>query len=189
MYCPKCDTEVESTVREVTETYPVKGEEITIRAQVRFCAACGEDIWDEELDAKNLLTAYAQYRQKHGMLQPDEIRQIREKYGLSQVAFARVLGLGDKTIARYENGSIADMAQNNLIALMHSPGNFEELLEKSKAKISDDEYQRALAALEALRCRVVYGGGRQRQVYSFPSVEAVEFPTSKARYWGDLNYA
>lgn len=186
MYCPKCETEVESTIREVTETYPVKGEEITITARVRFCAVCGEDIWDDELDAQNLLTAYALYREKHGMLQPDEIRQIREKYGLSQVAFARILGLGDKTIARYENGSIADMAQNNLIALVRSPRNFKELLKKNKTKISEEEYQRALAALEALRCRVVYGG---RQIYSFSSMADVEFGTCKTSYWGDLNYA
>lgn len=65
-----------------------------------------------------MLDAFAIYRQRHGLLQPEEIRRIREKYGLSQVAFAKVLGLGNKTVARYENGSIADMAQNNLIELM-----------------------------------------------------------------------
>lgn len=72
MYCPKCDTDVRSTVREVLETYPVKGEDITIKARVRFCDICGEDIWDDELDSKNLLAAYAKYRKKHGLLQPDE---------------------------------------------------------------------------------------------------------------------
>jgi len=118
MYCPKCKAEVESTVREISETYPVKGEGITIKAQVRFCNVCGEDIWDDELDSKNLLNAYAEYRRKHGLLQPDEIREIRERLGLSQVAFARALGFGDKTIARFENGTIADQAHNNLITLM-----------------------------------------------------------------------
>ena len=51
MYCPKCESDVETTVKEVLETYPVKGENITIKARVRFCSICGEDICDETLDA------------------------------------------------------------------------------------------------------------------------------------------
>lgn len=132
MYCPKCEAEVESTIRDVLETYPVKGEEITVNARVRFCKCCGTDMWDEELDEKNLLDAFEKYRKKYNLLQPREIRMIREKYCLSQTAFARVLGFGDKTITRYENGSIADAAQNNLIELVQSPKNFKLLLEKNK---------------------------------------------------------
>ncbi len=186
MYCPKCETEVKSTEREVVETYPVKGEEITIKARVRFCDVCGEDIWDDKLDSENLLRAYAAYRAGHGLLQPDEIRAIREKYGLSQVAFARVLGLGDKTIARYENGSIADAAQNNLIELMKHPSNFEKLLEKNRARITEEDYKTACAALEKLRCRIIYG---TKSVYSFTDSTDMEFSAGKNLYWGDLNYA
>ena len=183
MYCPKCEADVETTVREVFETYPVKGENITVKARVRFCAVCGEDIWDEELDARNLLNAYAEYRNKHGLLQPSEIRAIREKYKLSQVAFARVLGLGDKSVTRYENGSIADMAQNNLIALVRHPSNFKELLETNKSKISTDDYDTASAALDTLRCRVVRGG---KVMFSYSDTTSMEFDTTKTRYWGDL---
>ncbi len=186
MYCPKCETDVKTTVREVFETYPVKGEDITIKSQIRFCDACGEDIWDDELDSENLLIAYSEYRKKHGLLQPNEIREIREKYGLTQVAFARVLGLGDKTITRYENGSIADMAQNNLILLMRHPSNFEKLLEKNKGKISTEDYKIACTALEKLRCHILYG---KKQVYSFSDTTDMEFDTNKTWYWGDLNYA
>ena len=119
MYCPNCDSEVKSSVRVISETYPVKGEDITIEAHVRFCDCCGNDLWDENLDAQNLLDAFAEYRKRHNLLQPADIRATREKYGLSQTVFARVLGFGDKTITRYENGSIADAAQNNLIMLVN----------------------------------------------------------------------
>ena len=183
MYCPNCDSEVESTVRIISETYPVKGEDVVISAHVRFCNCCGKDIWDDELDAKNLLDAFAVYRQKHKLLQPLEIRMIRDKYGLSQVAFARVLGLGDKTIARYENGSIADAAQNNLIELMQHPSNFKELLEKNKDKISVQDYNAAMAALEALRPKVRYNA--RNATYS-DSTEAKFIYSTKLPYWGDL---
>ena len=154
MYCPNCNSEVLTEVKTVSETYPVKGEEITVTAKVRCCKNCGQDIWDEELDGQNLLDAFAIYRQRHGLLQPEEIRRIREKYGLSQVAFAKVLGLGNKTVARYENGSIADMAQNNLIELMKQPSNFRELLQKNQDKISKQDYENAMNNLETLRVKV-----------------------------------
>lgn len=180
-YCPICDREVESVVRVVSETYPVKGEDITIDAHVRFCVCCGEEMWDEELDAQNLLDAFAAYRRKHNLLQPAEIRATREKYGLSQTAFARVLGFGDKTITRYENGSIADAAQNNLIYLAQEPRNFKTLLEKNKDRISQADYEAAVSALEELRCRVVYP--MRERAYSY-STSAMNI-----NYWGDRRHA
>lgn len=147
MFCPQCGKETDTVIRSIQETYPVKGEDITITAQVWYCESCGCDIWDDELDAQNLLAAYAVYREKHHLLQPAEIKEIRIKYNMSQTAFARVLGMGDKTITRYENGSIADAAQNNLLYLAQQPHNFAELLERNKDKISQAEYERAKMAI------------------------------------------
>lgn len=186
MYCPNCNSEVESIVRTVSETYPVKGENITIEARVRFCKCCNEDIWDDELDEQNLINAFAEYRKKHHLLQPAEIRTIREKYGLSQVAFARVLGLGDKTITRYENGSIADAAQNNLIELVRQPSNFKELLEKNKDKITEQDIKVACEALESMRPKIIYN--TQRDTYSTSMETSVNYSMTRA-YWGDQMYA
>lgn len=186
MYCPNCDSEVESTVRVISETYPVKGEDITIAAHVRFCNCCGNDLWDEKLDAQNLLDAFDKYRRKHKLMQPADIRATREKYGLSQTAFARILGFGDKTITRYENGSIADAAQNNLIYLVQQPSDFANLLEKNKDKISIADYNTARAALDALRCRIVYP--ECKKAYTYSTNEGIKY-SMKPEYWGDRNYA
>lgn len=37
-------------------------------------------------------------------LTPQDIKDIRAKYGLSQRSFARLLGLGEASLARYEKG-------------------------------------------------------------------------------------
>lgn len=129
-YCGHCDAEKEVRVEQRQEEYPVKGFPITIDATVCVCTECGQPVWDSELDDENLKKAFRVYRQKNNLLMPEEIKQIRQQYGLSQVDFAKVLGLGDKTIARYENGSIQDEAQNNLILLMRERGNFQRLLER-----------------------------------------------------------
>ncbi|MEF9974380.1 MAG: type II toxin-antitoxin system MqsA family antitoxin [Clostridia bacterium] len=144
MRCAGCRKEVETRIEKRMEHYPVKGMDIQIEATVRVCTVCGKAIWDDDLDNQNLIAAFNDYRREKGLLMPEEIRAIREKYGLSQMAFARVLGLGDKTIARYENGSIQDEAQNNLIYLIADEDNFKCLFEKNKHRLTDGE--RALFA-------------------------------------------
>lgn len=130
LYCGHCDAEREVRLEQRQEEYPVKGFPIKVDATVNVCMECGHPVWDSELDDKNLKKAFRIYRQRNNLLMPEEIKQIRQQYGLSQVDFARVLGLGDKTIARYENGSIQDEAQNNLILLMKEPENFQLLLQR-----------------------------------------------------------
>lgn len=151
MYCPNCKCEVNSSVQVFGEVYPVKGEDVAIEAHVRFCDRCGEGLLDEELDSQNLLAAFAEYRKRHGLLQPAEIRAVREKYGLSQEGFARVLGFEDNAIARFERGTIADPAENNLIVLAQDTRNFELLLAKNMAQISFEDYEVARAALARLQ--------------------------------------
>ncbi|MBQ2446477.1 MAG: type II toxin-antitoxin system MqsA family antitoxin [Oscillospiraceae bacterium] len=185
MYCPKCECDNESEVRIVSETYPVKGEDITIEAQVRFCRCCGNDIWDEELDSKNLKKAFGEYSRKHGLLQPEEIRSIREKYGISQVVFARILGFGDKTITRYENGSIPDATHNNLIYLVGSPQIFSDLLNMRKNAITDIEYATAVKGLKKLMPTVSY---KSRAIYAMDSEIDIRYSISQPK-WEVRNHA
>lgn len=44
-----------------------------------------------------------------------EIKRIRGKYGLTQQAFARLLGIGEASMVRYENGQPPSKANANLI--------------------------------------------------------------------------
>ena len=162
MFCLKCEKESDYIIREENEAYNVKGTKITIKARVMYCKECGEQVWNDDLDEKNISQAYAEYRKLKGLLQPEQIKEIREKYKMTQVAFARILGFGDKTITRYENGSLQDAAQNNLIELMNSPENFEKLLYKNRELISKEEYQRASGAIKSLSPKIIYIGHNGR---------------------------
>ncbi|WP_455514865.1 type II TA system antitoxin MqsA family protein [Pseudostreptobacillus sp.] len=78
--------------------YKVLGDDIEIETQVLICSNCGNELYDEELDSQTLLKAYNEYRKKHKLLLSDEIKNIRETYGLSQRSFAKLLNWGEKTI-------------------------------------------------------------------------------------------
>lgn len=153
LFCTKCKEYKDIIIKTETETYPVKGEPVSISAQVSYCIDCGEQLFNSELDNENLKTAYRLYRARHKLLQPEEIKAIRDKYALSQVIFARILGLGEKTVTRYENGSLQDESQNNLLVLADDINNFELLLDKHECDITQAEYERTKAIIQSLRYR------------------------------------
>lgn len=79
------------------------------------CATCGEEILPDELTKA---IEEEQYR-RLGLLTPSEIRQVRRKTGLSAVDMANLLGVGEKSYTRWENGrSIQNKSNDTLIRLL-----------------------------------------------------------------------
>lgn len=76
------------------------------------CATCGNQILGYELNKRLERMAANRWQ----LLQPDQIRAIREKAGLSQAAMAFWLGVGEKTYTRWESGkSYQNKSSDNLI--------------------------------------------------------------------------
>ena len=117
-FCEVCGKIVETQIISKQEIYNVCGENIEVCAQILVCANCQEEFYCEELDNATLTAAYNQYRRNHKLLFPEEIKKIREMYGLSQRSFARLLNWGDKTVHRYENRAIQDKVHNSLLLFL-----------------------------------------------------------------------
>jgi len=149
VFCPTCLIN-DSKIISKKETFDVKGDKIDITSNVRICNKCGQEIFDEELDSANLERAYAIYRKRCGLMTPDEIREIREKYRLSQRAFGKILGWGEITIHRYETGAIQDEAHNNILELLKNPENMKAMLLKNKDKLNASQYKKAMAAVNQM---------------------------------------
>ncbi|NMB20610.1 MAG: DUF4065 domain-containing protein [Firmicutes bacterium] len=139
LFCYSCERLVPFEQRTVQETYSVRGEDITISAQVNHCQECGEQIFHEELDRKNLDIVYAEFRKRRGIVSPERIRSIRSQYNLSQRALGRLLRLGEITIHRYENGSLPSDAHNELLILIENPLNVKKLLDEVGSDLSPSE--------------------------------------------------
>lgn len=150
-FCPVCGTEQETEVIEKEEISNVRGDEIKVLARIRVCSVCGEELFDEELEEENIQRVYDIYRKKHGILSPKEIKNIRESYGLSQRAFAKLLGIGEASIARYETGALPEKSLSNMIMLLKNPKNMEKLLEKNEEALTPREKIRLLRRLEEIK--------------------------------------
>jgi HTH-type transcriptional regulator/antitoxin MqsA len=79
---------------------------VSVRGTFATCNQCGESfLAPGEMDAV-LRSASDQIRDEEGLLGPHAIKAIRESLGLSQVAFERLLGVGPKTVVRWERGTV-----------------------------------------------------------------------------------
>ncbi|MGI6544367.1 MAG: type II TA system antitoxin MqsA family protein [Limnochordia bacterium] len=142
LYCGNCDSEEKVRVIERPETIEVRREPIDVRAQVAVCELCGEDVFCEQLDDATLEKAYDIYRKQHRLLSPEEIKDIRTKYGLSQRAFARLLGWGEATISRYEAGALPDKGHSLRLRDFRSPLVMQQLLDENGNALSPAERAR-----------------------------------------------
>ena len=136
-YCELCNKEIKANCIKGEETYKVFGEDITISTEYLLCPECGNKIFDEELDSKTIAKAYAKYREKHNLLTPQDIKDIREKYSLSQNEFSNLLGWGEKTIFRYEKGSIQDNVHNDLLKFLQDEKNMLAYIKENSNRIQE----------------------------------------------------
>ena len=126
--CPRCGKgPVSSRLHDQTFPFGEGTEEVILTATVplRTCEACGLEYIDHEAEV-------ARHRAvcKHlGVLEPERIRLIRHKYGLTRAAFARITGLGEATLARWERGSlIQNIANDRYLRLLEAQEVFEKLV-------------------------------------------------------------
>ena len=85
------------------------------------------------------MKVYNEYRKKHKLLLPDEIKNIRETYGLSQTSFSRLLNWKDKTIQRYERGAIQDKIHNSLLLFLKKPENMKMFIEQNEINLDEEQ--------------------------------------------------
>ena len=136
-YCPECDCEVEARLEHRIETLPVKGEPTSYDAEVAVCPCCGEVIGDSRIEEGNLRRAYSAYCAAHDLVAPDEVRELRNSYGLSLREFSKFLGFGEQTIARYEAGAIPDDSHNTMLKLASTAEGAASLLSVRESQLSE----------------------------------------------------
>lgn len=139
LFCQYCDKEVEVEYRKQNVISKINGESIELELQIPYCKECERELSNNDLEDYRYEMLYKEYRERKGLLQPEEIKRIREKYKLSQRAFSRVLGFAESTINRYELGAIQDNTNNSLIKLADNPENMKMLLMQNKKNLSTVE--------------------------------------------------
>src|SRR5688500_14630855 len=128
--CPNCDAEREIVRDTENEEYTVRGLKVSIAVEVEICSESKHVMYDAARDASLIEKAYAKYRHERDLLSPEEIKKTRARYGLSQSAFAALLGMSEATINRYEAGALQDEAHDIMIRFCSRSENMQELVKR-----------------------------------------------------------
>ena len=102
--CAQCGKEME-LVHEKDE-FAIGSRRTTVDVERYRCESCDEVFYtpDQALQAQR--AAATQMRAQEGLLAPEEIKQIRTQWSLSQSILERLLGVGPKTVVRWERGTV-----------------------------------------------------------------------------------
>lgn len=99
--------------------------ELTADIPVHTCTRCDVSFLGEAAGA----IQHEAVCKHQGVLNPDEIRELRAGYGMSRAAFARLTGFGEATLARWERREvIQNTSSDRYLRLLKNPANVDELL-------------------------------------------------------------
>lgn len=115
MPCPFCGAEAVRVTSATRTTIADDGAHLKYRERLSHCARCGEEFFTHEQSLAASRSRASVLRTHEGLLAPEEIRSVRERYGLSQVELERMLGLGAKTVVRWERGTVRQSQAADLL--------------------------------------------------------------------------
>lgn len=120
--CPVCNsTEISITTAE--EKFEYKGKFLSLKTESYSCANCTEEFITKESHKKIEKPIRDFQRMVDGFLTSKKIKKVRKSLGFTQEDFSTLLGVGEKSFARYENGTVTQSkAMDNLIKIVdHYP--------------------------------------------------------------------
>ena len=146
--CPNCEKETKLELIRAREVVEVRGEPVEVNSEYFKCMECAEE-FENTRGPDSLALAYEKYRHTHEMLQPSQIREHRKRYGLTQKELSQLLGWGDVTLSRYENGALHSEAHEKILRLAMEPHNLMTLIEGSPGALAESKRERLLEDLRA----------------------------------------
>jgi putative zinc finger/helix-turn-helix YgiT family protein len=99
---------------------------VPVHEELYRCSICGEEEYSFEQMQAVEREAGRIYREQEGYLQPEEVRAMRERWGLTQAQLEAALGIGRKTVARWEAGRV--LQQRSLDNLLRAIDQFPPVL-------------------------------------------------------------
>lgn len=132
---------------EVLEIVKVKNQSFEVLHEYYKRLSDGELFEPFDNPDKNLEKDYEIYRKKNNLLNPNQIRAIREKYKLSVRDFSNILGISYGNLSSIENGSIQPKYIDSLIRLASDPQALEKLLIARKNDVTEGTYETLIARI------------------------------------------
>jgi putative zinc finger/helix-turn-helix YgiT family protein len=149
-FCPNCQRNTQQTFKQRKDEIVVRGESIPVVREIFYCKSCGEEYENPAADADPMVQAQRVYRERKGMLQPRELIGFRKSLGLTQKEWSGLLGIGNATLIRYENGALQSDAHDRMIRLCMQPKNLLKCLNEIKQAYAPERLAQLIMKLEQM---------------------------------------
>ncbi|HET7463316.1 MAG TPA: type II TA system antitoxin MqsA family protein [Longimicrobium sp.] len=133
-----CSDHLETVERE--RDFPIHGTTVRVREELYRCSVCGEEEYSYAQAIEAERRAGQAYRELNGFLHPDQIVAMRRRWGVTQAQLENALGVGRKTVARWEAGRVLQTrAMDNLLrAIDRFPAVLAFLAERQGTALEPD---------------------------------------------------
>lgn len=123
------------------ETYTFRNEKYTVKRFYYQCADTGRTFSDSEVDDKVMSDLYAQYRERHGIPSPSDLKSLRQRYGLSAHVMSRIAGIGINQYGLYENGEMPTLAIGLRLASLFDRDSLLKSIDSARERLGKDYYR------------------------------------------------
>jgi len=121
-----------ATLKKEQKSRSFRKEDYMVLEHFYECQDTKKQFTTEEIDEVNINQVYNAYRSNHGILFPEQIKSLREKYNLNHTDLSKILGLGVNMIRNYENGEMPSVSNATLLKLILNPVTFRDLFLQKK---------------------------------------------------------
>lgn len=125
-----------------------RGEVITYERTFYRCVDSGLEFADEEMENEDLKQVYDIYRRNHSIPLADELRAMRERYGIPSSAMSLILGLGENQFGLYEEGTVPTVSVGRLLTMAMDPDNMMQMLLSSSNVFQEKQFKKYYDAIE-----------------------------------------
>lgn len=124
------------------ETQTFRKEKYSVHTSYYVCKDTGEKFTTEEQDEQMFNELYNQYRIRHSIPFPEEIKKIREHYQLSYSQITKIVGFGQNQWKQYEVGNIPSDSNGKIIIAIRKREVMLSMLEASKNQFDKSVYKK-----------------------------------------------
>lgn len=161
-----------------------RGESISYEKRYYHCMESGLEFTDDELEEANLKLIYDTYRRRHNIPLAEELKIMRERYGIPSSAMSIILGIGENQYGLYEDGVVPSLSVGRLLELASNPVIMEWMLLSARHKFSDKQYRKYyISVVESMHPAQYENAEMKIQDYvncsQFPSADVAKRPVKQ----------
>jgi len=103
-----------------------------VRKYFYKCKKTGKEFTTSETGDLNIIQIFNIYRERKRILFPEQIIEMRQRYGLSAAKMSEVLGFGANTYSNYEKGEIPNDSNSTLMNQAYKPKGFLSIIKEKE---------------------------------------------------------